>query len=240
MTGGLGEIEILPLRLARHSLPDWHPVAPGECEVRAFAIRTPGSVVLVDTGIGKDSAVIDKLYAPRRTDLGTALASHGIDLLDVRAVINSHLHFDHCGNNALFPGVPIFVQRAELEASGAEHYTIPEWVHFAGSNYIQLDGATSVSEQISVVPSPGHTPGHQSVCVESARGRELIVGQAAYTADEFSAASADEFPGLKANSYNDSAYTESLRQLVALAPYRAFFSHDDAIWEEPPGCDPPR
>lgn len=224
------EIEILPVRLAKLTLPDWHPEGAGRCEVQAFAIREQGSVVLVDTGVGRNSDIIEKLYAPKRTDLGIALASHGIHISDVRAVINSHLHFDHCGNNYMFPGVPIFVQRVELEASRAAHYTISEWVEFDGANYIQIEGAASVSKQISVVPSPGHTPGHQSVCVDSPQGLQIIVAQAAYTAEEFAGAGSGEVPAA-AGQWNDSVYRESLRHLVGLAPSRAFFSHDEAIWE---------
>ncbi len=224
------EIEILPLRLAKLTLPDWHPEGPGRCEVQAFAIREQGSVVLVDTGVGRNSAIIDQLYAPERTDLEVALASHEIHMSDVKAVINSHLHFDHCGNNHLFQGVPIFVQRAELEAARAANYTISEWVEFDGTNYIQIEGAVSVSRQISVVPSPGHTPGHQSVCVDSPQGLQIVVAQAAYTAEEFAAATCGEFPAA-AGHWNESVYLESLRHLVGLAPSRAFFSHDEAIWE---------
>jgi glyoxylase-like metal-dependent hydrolase (beta-lactamase superfamily II) len=222
--------EIHPLRLARLTLPNSHPEGPGRCDVHAFAIREGASVVLFDSGVGYGSAIIDGIYAPERFDLEAALASRGIRLSEVRAIINSHLHFDHCGNNARLPGVPIYVQATELEASRASHYTVPEWVRFDGANYVPVEGDARISDQISIVSSPGHTPGHQSVRIHSAEGSELIIAQAAYSAEEFQAASAGDCPAAP-GSWNEDMYLESRKRLVGLLPSRAFFSHDRAIWE---------
>jgi N-acyl homoserine lactone hydrolase len=52
----------------------------------------------------------------------------------VAVVVNTHLHFDHCGGNRLFPGLPIHVQRRELAAARTEDdYTVREWVDFPGA-----------------------------------------------------------------------------------------------------------
>ena len=66
---------------------------------------------------------------------------------DVACVINTHLHFDHCGGNRLFPGVPIHVQARELaDARSLDEYT------------------------------PEHTDGHQVVVVETDAGRNVLGG----------------------------------------------------------------
>jgi N-acyl homoserine lactone hydrolase len=62
-------------------------------------------------------------------------------------VINTHLHFDHCGGNRLFPGVPIYVQRSEREAARRPDYTIPEWVEFEGATYEELDGPAEIESE---------------------------------------------------------------------------------------------
>ncbi|HEU4427155.1 MAG TPA: MBL fold metallo-hydrolase, partial [Myxococcota bacterium] len=181
------QVEITPLLLARVELPSSHPRAPGDCEVFGFLVRDAEACVLVDTGVGADNKLINHLYKPRCIDLFAALSRVGVSPEQVSAIVNSHLHFDHCGNNRLFPGVPIFVQAAEFEAAHSPHYTITDWVEFPGSRYQLIRGKQSISTHIELVPTPGHAPGHQSVVVHPNAGAELIVAQAAHTALEFEA-----------------------------------------------------
>ena len=61
------------------------------------------------------------------------------DLGNVVAVVNTHLHFDHCGGNRRFAGTPTYVQRTELAAAVAPDY-LEEWVRFPGASYVELDG----------------------------------------------------------------------------------------------------
>src|SRR5689334_9963591 len=104
----------------------------------------------------------------------------------VALVINTHLHFDHCGGNHLFAGVPIHVQARELaDARSEDDYTIREWVEFEGASYVEHDGEIEVLPGIRLVPTPGHTTGHQSVLVE---GVAVIGGDVAYTFDALAVA----------------------------------------------------
>ena len=98
-------IDIEPLRLAQVELPDFHPEAPGFDAIYGFLVREGSDCILVDTGIGTGSPLIDRLYKPDRVELSVALAEVGSSLDQVTAIVNSHLHFDHCGNNSLFPGI---------------------------------------------------------------------------------------------------------------------------------------
>lgn len=206
--------DIIPLRLADVTFPDWHPRAGQVGPVYGFLVRHPGGAILVDTGIGPPHAAIDSAYRPERRDLREAMDVTGAALDQVRLVINTHLHFDHCGWNHILPGVPIVVQEAELMDAKAPSYTIREWVDFPGAEYHAVDGEAEVAEGVRVVPTPGHTRGHQSVVIETSAGRVVIAGQAAETASEF-----------------ETSDDASVSRLRALNPVRVLFSHDDEVWE---------
>ena len=118
------------LDLAQVELPVDHPAAElgRSIAVHGFLIEHPGGAILVDTGVGFGNTFIDELYQPSRVELGGLLAQLGIDLDEVVAVVNSHLHFDHCGQNpALFGGATTFyAQAAEIDNVEADRfYTMP-------------------------------------------------------------------------------------------------------------------
>src|SRR5262245_31976391 len=95
---------------------------------------------------------------------------------DVVCVINTHLHYDHCGGNRLFPGVPIHVQARELADARGGGYTIEEWVDFDGATYVEHEGEAEVLPGIKLLPTPGHSDGHQSVIVETDAGTQVVGG----------------------------------------------------------------
>ncbi|MFP3381251.1 MBL fold metallo-hydrolase, partial [Bacillus sp. SIMBA_069] len=84
------------------------------------------------------------------------------------AVVNTHLHFDHCGGNHLFAGRPVYVQRRELDdALTKDDYTIREWVDAPGMTYVPVDGEFQLLPGVRLLPAPGHTPGSQIVVIET-------------------------------------------------------------------------
>jgi len=106
-----------------------------------------------------------------------ALSEQAFDLAGVDVVVNTHLHFDHCGGNHLFPGRPFYVQRQELEDARTEDdYTIREWVDAPGVRYEPVDGELELLPGLRLVPAPGHTRGLQVVVVETG-GRPVVVGE---------------------------------------------------------------
>jgi N-acyl homoserine lactone hydrolase len=147
-------------------------VEGGRMPVYVHVIDHPDARVLVDTGITQlHPAVAD--MDPRLVPL-TAQAD--FDLASVDLVINTHLHFDHCGGNHLFTSSPIYVQRQELDDARSEHgYTIREWVEAPGVQYVPVDGPLELLPGLRVVPAPGHTRGSQVVVVETG-GRPVVVG----------------------------------------------------------------
>jgi N-acyl homoserine lactone hydrolase len=95
-------------------------------------------------------------------------------------VVNTHLHFDHCGGNHLFANKPIYVQRRELEdARSQDDYTIREWVEAPGVRYVPVDGELELLPGLRLLPAPGHTPGTQVVVVETGGRPVVVAGDAA-------------------------------------------------------------
>jgi N-acyl homoserine lactone hydrolase len=139
--------------------------------VCVHVIDHPDARVLVDTGMTElrpEVADMDPRLVP--------LSEQALDLAGVDIVVNTHLHFDHCGGNHLFAGRPIYVQRQELEDARMEDdYTIREWVDAPGVSYEPVDGELELLPGIRLVPAPGHTRGMQVVVVETG-GRPVVVG----------------------------------------------------------------
>ena len=217
---------ISPVLLSEVVLPEDHPRAGSACMVFGFVVHHSEGPVLVDTGVGVGRADIDSAFSPVQHSVNGTLGRVGVDRYDVRMVINSHLHFDHCGNNRLFPGIAHVVQRAEYDQADEEGYTIPEWVDFRGSEWELVDGEVEVLPGIRVMPTPGHTPGHQSVVVTQSEGVDVIAAQAVYDPDELEAEASTE-PLTDAEA---EATSESARRIKAAGPIRVFFSHDPRVW----------
>ena len=100
----LPRIDVLQLAQVT-AVPGYHPEHDTfrPFPVHAFVVHHPDGPIIVDTGIG-----------------------FGNDLIDAQCVINSHLHFDHFGQNHVL-SCPVVVQRAEIDAARQPHYTVPEW-----------------------------------------------------------------------------------------------------------------
>jgi glyoxylase-like metal-dependent hydrolase (beta-lactamase superfamily II) len=120
-------------------------------------------------------------------ELLAALASAGARPEDISTVILTHLHYDHAGNNQLFPHARFFVQREELRYAlaptpfDATAYFAPSLgitPDYLGTKFELLGGDAEIAEGVRVITTPGHTPGHQSVLVETADGRYCIAGDA--------------------------------------------------------------
>jgi N-acyl homoserine lactone hydrolase len=196
-----------------------------------YLVRHPAGLLLVDTGMGSDPGV-DAHYRPRRHGLHDALSGVGARVDDVRFVLNCHLHFDHCGGNPALPGRPIFTQRAELDAARhTPHYTLPELVDAPGLRYEQLDGETEILPRVLVVPSPGHTAGHQSLVVRRSDGTVIVAGQSHDTATAYGR------DALAWRAHRD-RHTQPLPappawidRLQQFDPARVVFAHDNGVWE---------
>ena len=218
--------------MAEFRFADDEPLAGQVGVVMAYVVRHRQGLLLFDTGFGFGNAELDAYYRIRARRLPDVLEAQGIALADIGAVANCHLHVDHAGQNGLFPGIPIVVQRAEWEVAHTTDHTILEWIDFPGARYEQIAGDHEPFEGIRVVATPGHTPGHQSLVVETEEGLAVICGQAAYTAGEW-AGDADPWEG-RSRAPDQTSYDRSLERLRALEPVRVFFGHDRLQWTAPP------
>ncbi len=148
----------------------------GLAPVFVYTIEHPDGLVLVDTGMTDSFPELDEEWGPVLHRLPDELVAR------VAVVINTHLHFDHCGGNRLFAGTPIHVQARELaDARSQPDYTVPEWVDFGGATYVEHDGAGDVLPGVRVLPTPGHTEGHQAVLVDTDDGLVVLGGDVAYS-----------------------------------------------------------
>lgn len=196
-----------------------------------YLIVHPDGVLLFDTGMGEDPWV-DGHYRPRRRPLAEALMRVDARIDDIDLVTNCHLHFDHCGGNPRFTGRPIFTQAVELEAARSiEDYTLPALIDPPGSRYELLSGEAEIFPGVLIIPTPGHTDGHQSVVVQRTDGTVIVAGQShdtatAYAADVLAARARAEghAPPLPLTP----AWIERLKEFD---PARVVFAHDHSVWE---------
>jgi N-acyl homoserine lactone hydrolase len=203
---------------------------PGQTGVVvAYAVRHPGGVFLFDTGIGLGNAEFDAYYMVRARELPDVLAQAGLDQGEITAIANCHLHADHAGQNLRFPGVPIYVQPAEWEvAHGADDYTILDWVDFPGARIEQVAGDHEPAPGIRIFATPGHSPGHQSLVVDTPEGPLLLAGQAVYSHGEWQGI--DGAREGHSGAPDSDAYQRSVARLRALNPKRVLFGHDRQGW----------
>jgi N-acyl homoserine lactone hydrolase len=145
--------------------------------VNVHVIDHPEARILVDTGL--------TMLHPLVADMDPRLRAWTVEDLDpasIDLVVNTHLHYDHCGGNHLFAGKPIYVQRRELDdALGHDDYTIREWVEAPGVDYIAVDGDLELLPGIRLMPAPGHTRGSQVVVIQGVPGPIVVVGDLAIT-----------------------------------------------------------
>lgn len=214
------------LTVARvNQVPEWHPEHHTfePFPVHAWVVRHPDGVILVDTGIGEGNDAIDRWYQPDVVPLGDALSSVELDTGDVAAVVLTHLHFDHCGQQRLL-GAPVFVRAAEHREAQGPRYTVPEWAHVPRPRLRLVDADEEIADGVRLVATPGHTPGHQSVVIDGGGRRTILGGQCAFRAREVHTGEPDA-TNLHDETWRDAA-RESLARLRGLGPAELQLSHD--------------
>ena len=196
-----------------------------------YLVEHPDAVLLFDTGMGTHPDV-DAHYRPRRRSLPAALTSTGHQPDDITHVANCHLHFDHCGGNPLLAGLPFFTQAVELAAArSTKDYTLPQLLDSPRTRWEELDGETQILPGVTLIPTPGHTDGHQSLIVRRSDGVVIVAGQSHDTATQYSAdalAVRARHDGHAAPLPIAPAWMDRLQRMD---PSRVVFAHDHAVWE---------
>jgi N-acyl homoserine lactone hydrolase len=197
--------------------------------------------VLFDTGMNCDGIHNPAVWGARAQtirpelvdddDVRARLGELNVRIDDIRLVINSHLHWDHCGGNRLFPHCPVVVQRAELEFARAPSGPVQGGYmtnHFdVAVSYRTVDGDQEVAPGVRVLDTHGHTPGHQSLSVDLPGGRVVLCADAAYTYDTL------ERRMLSGNVWSADRTLASIERLRALGAEGATVipGHEPTLWD---------
>jgi glyoxylase-like metal-dependent hydrolase (beta-lactamase superfamily II) len=161
--------------------------------LNCLLVRSQGKVILVETGVGNKATRVPRGCGVAQA--GTLLADmarQGIRPEDVDIVINTHLHFDHCGGNTIyrdgkltltFPRARYFLQKGEWEEANHPNERtrasyLPENLEpLADSRQLELvEGEAEVIKGVRILPAPGHTAHHAIVEVASAGQTALYIG----------------------------------------------------------------
>jgi glyoxylase-like metal-dependent hydrolase (beta-lactamase superfamily II) len=168
--------------------------------MRCLLIEHPSGLILIDTGAGnKEDEKFKNIYglenegSDGRTMLEDGLKEVGVAAKDIALVINTHLHFDHAGGNTFigesgkvqltFPNATYIVRRGEFDyAMNPNERTAASYFE---RNFHPVEAAEklelvarekTIVKGIRVIPTPGHTPFHQSVLIESGGERAFYLG----------------------------------------------------------------
>ena len=213
--------------------------------VSSYLIVHPRGKVVFDTGIhcdaladpvarlGKRVAGLFAIRSRAGEDVVSQLAILGLRPDDIQYVVASHFHFDHCGCNSSFPRSTFLVQRAEMELARAERsrYNPKDWDH--PLDYRLIDGEHDLFGDGSVVvlPTPGHTAGHQSLWIRSGTTQFVLTSDAAYTREHL------DQTILPGNVHDAGEMTHSLAVLRDLRDRRGvvlLYGHDAEQWNSIP------
>jgi glyoxylase-like metal-dependent hydrolase (beta-lactamase superfamily II) len=227
--------------------------------LRCLLVEHPDGLVLVDTGVGnKDDAKFRDIYGienggdPGPTALEDAIRAAGHQPADVRWVLNTHLHFDHAGGNTVkrpdgsiglaFPQATHVVQKGELEFSSSPNERVR--ASYLAANYapvleagkmLLVVGDVGVLPGIRLIPTPGHTPHHQSILVESGGEGLLYLGDLVPTSAHLPA------PWIMGYDLEPLVTLETKKALLtqaAQAGWQLLFEHDPVVARGRVGKDP--
>lgn len=215
--------------------------------VPAYLIDHPRGQVLFDTGLhphcehdaaSQIGAMADlfTVHFNAEDAISARLAQLDVDANSIEFLINSHLHFDHTGGNELVPNAKVIIQQKEWEAGHT-----PEFIKangYAPSDYDHGHLIKTVNGEhdlfgdgrIVTLPTPGHTPGHQSLKVRLDSGDVILTADACYLKETLTNL---HLPHL---FYNRSQMLESLMLLRRLqrAGARLVYGHDPDFWATVP------
>jgi glyoxylase-like metal-dependent hydrolase (beta-lactamase superfamily II) len=164
--------------------------------LNSMLLRSQGKLILIETGVGDKASGWRRQSSPAEAGtLMTELDALGVRPEEVDVVLNSHLHADHCGWNTryldgelvpTFPNAEYMIVRGEWEAAMAPNERTR--ATYIGENLLPLqekgrlklvDGETRVTDEVTIVPAPGHSAGHCAVVLSSAGETGIYIGDIA-------------------------------------------------------------
>lgn len=148
--------------------------------IYVFVIDGGDEKILVDTGLEQFVVPehVGREYGLDILEFEDALQTVGLAPEDIDLIIHTHLHNDHCENDYKCSNAKIVVQRAEYEffqnPHPLDHRYYPDLLD--GLDVEVVEGDITIRDGIDLIFTPGHTPGGQSVSVNTAAGRAIITG----------------------------------------------------------------
>ena len=208
--------------------------------VPAYLIDHPKGRVLFDTGLGeRNRREIAARLPPEKfglelfegMDIAARLRSIDVDPASINWIIASHLHNDHCGGMMFVPNATVIVQSKEWAAAQA---CDDPWVYNridfdTGHKVKAIDGEFDLfgDGSVMIVPTFGHTPGHQSAIVRLAGGDVLLAADCCYTERNLNERA---LPGFTFDKDEGLVTLDRLARLRASGT-RIMFGHDATMWK---------
>jgi N-acyl homoserine lactone hydrolase len=154
--------------------------------LKPLLVRTEKEIILVDTGVGNLPPKYQKFHDVIRSkeeELSQSLKTAGLKPSDVTMVVNTHLHFDHCGNNRLFENCKFLIQTEEIRyAYFPDRFMRVSYLRDffdVEGDYLPVRGRYEIENGVEIIPTPGHTIGHQSLVVRWKHRNIVYTGDAA-------------------------------------------------------------
>ena len=161
--------------------------------LNCLLVRSHGKLVLIETGVGDKEGARRQASGAEEGNLLLELTTLGVRPEEVDAVVNTHLHADHCGWNTrrsedgrlvpTFPRARYLIQRGEWEA--AIHPNERTRATYLAENLLPLeeagvleliDGELSVTPEVTIIPARGHTEDHACVALTSGGETAIYIG----------------------------------------------------------------
>jgi N-acyl homoserine lactone hydrolase len=109
-------------------------------------------------------------------------------------------------------------------------YTVAAWIDAPGLTYEVVEGETEVAPGLRLIPTPGHSPGHQSLVITTRAGTAILAGQAIQSRAEWEGGTDASVSGAPTAPLRED-YAASVQRLRSLDPIRVHFAHDAEIWQ---------
>jgi glyoxylase-like metal-dependent hydrolase (beta-lactamase superfamily II) len=180
---GIVEVGIIPSLPLNLYLPDASPDALIDPPCYCYLVSDGERNVIVDSGPDRALSAAAGLEIMGETSdlLAAGLKAWGVGPAEIDCIVHTHLHHDHMQNDLMFPNASVHVQQAELAWAtspdcGRFYVGVGEIVTALGDRLHTLDGDAQLFAGLGVVFNGGHTPGHQSVIVDTTESAVCLCG----------------------------------------------------------------
>lgn len=148
--------------------------------IYVFYVKGGDKNILIDTGLEQFVVPDDlgKTYGFKIMEFEEALLTVDLTPEDIDIIIHTHLHNDHCENDYKCKNAKVYIQKKEMEFYNdphpVDHRFYPDILE--GVQVAEVEGDANILDGIDVILSPGHTPGGQSVSINTSKGKVIITG----------------------------------------------------------------